>query len=59
MRYSLNPEVIGSQFGIVDLQHDASVLQRPLSHLGKVGSTLMEQHIKLCQMFGGSFNKYC
>lgn len=42
--HSLDPEVIGSQFSVVDLQHDASVLQRPLPHLSKVGSTLMERH---------------
>lgn len=31
--HSLDPEVIGRQFGVINLQHDAGVLQRPLPHL--------------------------
>lgn len=33
MGCSLDPEVVGRQFGVVNLQHDPGVLQALLSHL--------------------------
>lgn len=35
--HSLDPEVVGRQLGVINLQHDAGVLQRLLSHLSGGG----------------------
>lgn len=38
MWYSLDPEVIGRQFAIINLQHDPGILQGLLSHLNRENS---------------------